>query len=611
MIVLLLIILMVATLGEGGAQPSVLLVSHLLIAAAFLVSRSVRRHRTLDSGLSFGILLSGVAIAIGASLAPYAYGAWLTVLEWIAFFAMMHLAATVGPAAIERAAPALMIAAAAQGLYGIWQWAGEGVDRPAATFLNTNHLAAWLGVIAILGLGLARDRRSLAIRGALALPIGVAFLLTGSRGAMLGLLAAIAYLLLRRWNGLSGRTRRVVVAVALVGVGFLAFRQFQRFQDPDPYRHHRTKIWKASVTPALEKPWTGTGPRQFATEAANLNFPDGRGPLRFDRSFRSTHSDLLRPIAELGWPTALLMLATLLYGAGRVRRTPRELDLVREISVAAGIALGTQALVDNLSERPAVYLLFAFIAGAMLSTERTARSPRLGVNLALAALLGVWLWVVDIAPYRAWQLQQRAAVAADETVSALLERSLELNPIHAESWRLRAEALTRGDRFDTDIYGEARASAEAAIRLDPAAARHRRSAARVEAAACRRLFRDQASRSRARTRFLEAEARARYDPIIPLELAAFLLGTGDPLGARRATERALTLEPNGVRSRLLLAEALLAVGGADAPDRARELLAEARDLSRQWSKHATRNTYSERLLGFDPDAARRIERQLR
>ena len=610
-VVLLAVVLLVATLGEGGAEPTALLIWHGLLLAAVVVSRFLPTDRRLDPGFALCLGLFGLAVAAGVSVAPFAYGAWVLAIEVAAFCGMAWMAARLGPDAIPRVAPVLLAAAMLHGLLAIWQGFVEGEPRPAGTFLNTNHLAAWLGGVTILALVSADGRRGTwLVRGLISIPVGVAFLLTGSRGAMLGLVVALAFLAIERWGRLGARARMALILAAVTALGILGLRQYQRFQEPDRYAGHRVKIWKASLMPALERPWTGTGPRQFATAAHNLSFPDGRGPLRFDRSFSTTHSDLLRPVAELGWPTAAILLITVLYGIWRARRLGGDApDPVRTATFAALLALATQAVVDNLSERPAVYLLVAFLCGALLSRRDERARPHVGWSAALAALLIAVFCVVDLNPYRAWRWQQQALVAGNAGDESLRRARL-ANPIHPDGFRIQAERLTATLGRDLSRYAEARQAAETAIRLDPQAPRHRRTAARVEVAACRQLFRDRASRERARDRFLEAEARSRYDPLIPLELAAFLLSTGDPIGARRATERALTLEPNGVRPRLLLAETLLAAEGPAAAERAEALVREAQELADRWARHADGGVYAERLLGFDEPAAARIRRQL-
>ncbi len=613
---LLLTAVLAATLGEGGAEPTAVLVWHGLLAAAVAVAiLAGRAGRCLErpQRVAFGVFYAGVVA--GAAMAPFAYGAWIMVLEITAALGVVWLAARAGPALLPRAVPILFGAGVLQASWVLIQLLVFAQKRPAGTFLNTNHLGAWSGAVLLLGCGLLcghRRRDPLVI--VLGLPLLAALLATGSRGAALGFGVGLLLLIARSLPRLSTRARVGVAAVLILGASLAGWRQYQRFQSADPFSSHRLLIWKASVAPALEHPWTGTGPRQFRTEASNLRFADGDGPLRFDRSFIATHSDILRPFSELGWPTALALLAAGLLGLRKVLRDWRRLNRFEAAAVAALAALGTQAVVDNLSERPGVYLLAAFLWGVLGSRKREGERGHVASpffrGLLLLPLLLIFI-VGDVAPWQSWRLQQEQALQpAAQRDPSRLARSIARNPIHPEPRRLLAEHHAASMSGDPAAYAAARLEAERAIALHPEEARYRLAAARIEAAACRDLFRDVASRARAAQRYREAAARSRYDPFPLLELGAFLLETGDPAGARGATEDALSLEPGAVSPRLLLADVLLAEGGQGGARRARVLLDEARERAAETERFVGDNLYSERLLTLDPRAVQRIESRL-
>ena len=90
----------------------------------------------------------------------------------------------------------------------------------------------------------------------------------------------------------------------------------------------------------------------------------------------------------------------------------------------------------------------------------------------------------------------------------------------------------------------------------------------------------------------------------------FLIDVGDPAGGRRAAERALSLEPESVLPRLVLADALLAEGAAGSGQRAEALVREARDKAQRWSSWVERSEYASELLSLDPAALERIRRRL-
>jgi predicted Zn-dependent protease len=123
------------------------------------------------------------------------------------------------------------------------------------------------------------------------------------------------------------------------------------------------------------------------------------------------------------------------------------------------------------------------------------------------------------------------------------------------------------------------------------------------------VFRTRGCRERIRDDYLEAERLSRFDPTIPLELAMLLLDLGDPVGARRAAERALALEPEAVLSRIVLAEALIEAGSAAAAGRSAELLFEAERKAEQWAGFAKGN-HAGRLLALDRAQLERVRRKV-
>src|SRR5262249_31110040 len=155
----------------------------------------------------------------------------------------------------------------------------------------------------------------------------------------------------------------------------------------DPYRFHRTRIWRASLGALAHSPLRGTGPGQFAAAAANLNFPLEDAPLRFGRAFHSPHSDALRAFCEFGTPAGLTALAgACVFATSFWRRRPEASGIERG-AFAAVVALGSQGLIDDLSSRPAITVAAAALAGLVVARPRpSAGSPR-RIVVASAALL--------------------------------------------------------------------------------------------------------------------------------------------------------------------------------------------------------------------------------
>ncbi len=616
------LLLPLATLGEGGGSIGGLLTWHAWLVGVWIVwwlaPAAGGSNRSIPRAPLIGFGAFVLMVLLGAVRAPYAYAAFLVGLELAGWIAVVALAVASGPNLLTRLVWILRIAAGVQGIYVIAQQFVLGQVRPAATFLNPNHLGLWMAAVLLLGFGVApwpkgRGARGLVvITGLLAL---TALLLSGSRGAMIGLIVGGLWLASRHWARLARPVRYACVA-ALIGVCVVGlFIVRQRLAAGDPFLYQRFPIWQASTGALQQDPVWGTGPGQFRAAAANLRFPDGDGPLRYDKAFRITHSDWLRIPVEFGTPAAIALLASLGLGLWAVRRRRQEGSSAPGVDggIAALIAIGTHALVDNPSTWPAVYLLGGALLGAVLATP-TAPCRRLALGWRVAVAAGVLTLFLagdvgpTIAASKAAKLPRGPLTAAQGEQLAM---ALSLNPLHPDLWRRRAESLT-GDpeHWDLQQYSEAREAAERSVRLQPADARYHRGLARVEALAARTLFRDTASVERSLTHYRRAEARSGFDPFLLVEQAAFLLDVGEPASARSAAERAVLLEPESVVARLLLADAVLATDGARGTQLAERLLDDARRSAERWKAWQSQGRYAQGMLRLDIEALERIERKI-
>jgi O-antigen ligase len=605
----------IATLGEGGAAADSLLVWHalllLLLLWALLAPAGERgRNEARTGGALIAAALFLALAAMGTLIVPFAYAAWLTLLELAAFLAVFLLAARSGPRLLPSLRLVVAVTAAAQGLLTLYQRLMLGEPRPAGTFLNPNYLACWLVMALLLSAGTWRRKMSMAAMATwfgLALPAALALFLSGSRGGMLGLAAGLCWLIYRSWRQLRPAEKRLCAAVMLVGILLVGWRLGGRLDEDDPFRYQRLEIWKSSIGMVRDNPWWGCGPGQFPVASSRYQFADGNGPLRYDRAFRIPHSDLVRAFSEFGIPAAIALLAALLLAARAIARR----RYAESGAQAALLAVGLQALVDDPSHWPAVYLLTALLFGFLLSAPSPAPAPaRLpgSVRAALVLLLVLVFTVGDLGPTMA-HLQARLLPVRnlDSGQERALAGVLRLNPVHPDYWRRHAESVAGGSApLTLESYAVARESAERAIRLNRTDSLNYWLAAKVERRACLELFRDVACRERVSARYRWAQALKPYDARVSLDHGQFLLSAGDPEGARRFAQRALTMEPEGVAARLLLAECLIHQKRPD-PERASQLLREAQRLSRRHAGAAAANEYSMQMLTLDQ---RRLTRLL-
>ena len=610
----------VSTLGEGGATAGSALATHVLLAvavaaAAFVFSPGthVPAREPAAAWLAFAVLAT-----VSASLAPYAYAAWLVLIEILAFSSVVWLASG-DPGALRRQlVPGVAILAFLHGCVAVAQRV-SGNSRPPSTFLNPNHLAAWLAAAAVfLMAGLfGRDVPSRTARvrdGVAVVPALAGVFVTGSRGALLGLAAGAVALAALTLPVLSGRARRrllaAVAAIVLIGVLGVMFR-FR--SDDDPYRFYRTRIWKASLGAAIGAPWLGVGPGQFAAAAPNLNFALPEAPLNYERGFTTPHSDVLRAVGEFGFPAGVAVLAAVLFLALGVARRRLELSDVERAATAALAALLAQALVDDLSSRPAIMILAAAFSG-LLVARRSEHPPVPATRIiagAAAFLVVLALGFSEIASYLAWDGMRTVPHGKlDQTQLGRLRRSLGWNPMLPAGWQRLAEHFVGDGRsWDVEDYAAAREAAEHARRLQPVDAFYARAAARVEASACLTIFPFEATRRRAAQIYEEASRLARTDATIPLEASKFLLQAGDAAGARRFALRAIAIEPRATTPRLCLAQALLRDEGAGGAAQARRVLNDALLLAPRAGETPT-SSYDAALRGVDGKLVAALRREL-
>jgi O-antigen ligase len=609
----------VATLGEGGASAASLVVAHVLLAGAFAVFSVFVPDPAYgpSRGPSRAWLCFAALAAAGAFVAPYAYAAWLVLLEILAFGTLCWLASG-APSFLDRILPAAIAAlASAHGLAAVVQ-RFAGSPRPASTFLNPNHLAAWLVAAALfLGGTMLGTERSLRARTAFGAAVCLALsgiFVTGSRGAVLGLLAGAVALVAVMWSRVSARARRAMLAAAAVIVLLALGGVAVRFHgDSDPYRFHRTKIWTAAFRAASSSPLLGTGPGQFAAAAPNLNFPLDNEPLRFARAFRTPHSDILRAVCEFGFPAACAAFVAGALAVWELFRRRAELTAIERGAVAALVGLFAQCFVDDLSTRPALTMIGAAFAGLLLARPRVAPArARATAASAVAFLVVSALGVGEVAGFLAWNaardLPPRGTLDAGQL--DLLHRSLAWNPMQPASWQRLAEHFVGDGRsWRLSDYAAAREAGERAMRLQPADAYYARALARVEATACLSILPFEATRERAVKLYDDAGRLAKNDATIPLEAARFLLQAGDPEGARRAARQALTIEPRAATPRLWLAQAILRQGGPAGGAEAQRWLDEALSLAPRTGEVPI-SSYEAALRSVDPKLVEAIRRDL-
>lgn len=339
------------------------------------------------------------------------------------------------------------------------------------TFVNRNHFANLLAMVAVLGVGLlgvAHQRRSppalwLAL-GAAVLTASLGVIASASRGGLLALGGGMAVCLWLggRWN----RTQRVILVVgSLVAAATTAWllptELWQRFLQVGTELQgggSRLDIWRGALALWSFFPWFGCGLGTFGDLS-----PATQSPLVPGR-IENVHSDVLELFVETGWVGGLLVAGSLAVVAARVtQRTLACRDGGRRwlaaSCCAALVAFVAHACVEFPLAIPANAAWAAALFGVLVGLQpnvappwapRTARWFRLSMAAAGCVLCG---FGIDRALHHADRdglgevaAAERQLAAQPHAAGSHVAAALRINPFAPNAQRVAAlEALTRAD----------------------------------------------------------------------------------------------------------------------------------------------------------------------
>lgn len=296
----------------------------------------------------------------GLSVTPVA-----TEIEWLRWLGYVALAVVAAasvdtPQSLKAFCGALAVAGFAIAALGIaqyltadgrlyWTWKLESGGRMFGPYVNRNHFAGLMELWCPLALGMAMlPQHRLTQRwfwSVLALVMGGAVVLCGSRGGVISLLVAVlAFTLLIAAQRAGKRAVLWLLAAMLFTLsGVLALERgelLQRYEAalrPHQYQQedaaaYRFAAWKDTFTLIRQTPFTGSGLDTFATR-----FPAVRS-FATDLIWTHAHNDFLQFAAEAGLVGAALALWMLAAGA---RETSR--NLTRTSGTATGALLAAMA----------------------------------------------------------------------------------------------------------------------------------------------------------------------------------------------------------------------------------------------------------------------------
>jgi O-antigen ligase len=354
------------------------------------------------------------------------------------------------------------------------------------SFVNRNHFAAFVGMTAFVGIGLALEtarRRGLTPRFILAATLGLGLmamaLASGSRGGLVAL--AVGGVALLWMAGVArGRLKLWVAAPALVAalaIGLFmvpaATRQRLLTVATGPFdasASYRVAMTAATTRLFLEHPLVGSGLGSFSDVVGAHK--RGHGTVR------STHAenDVFEFFGEAGL-FGVCLLAWVVYllwprprgapGSGHQRRPG-----LRAGATAALVGLGAHSLLDFNLHIPSNALLAMTIAG--IATARHDEAPRQPAvrTRRVVALLAIAL--ACLSGWRAWGAHQLASAQSAESAlaqAASLDRLVAMHPYLAEAQRARGVAHRAAagwqEGYDRLRLERARLAFEDALSLRP------------------------------------------------------------------------------------------------------------------------------------------------
>ena len=281
-------------------------------------------------------------------------------------FALVYLNS---PRRLKLTAVILIIFGSLMSFYGILQQLADenlvGLLReieyakPFATFVNRHHYAAFLEMPIAIALGMLftgstkPDNRILLILGVVLMGLGIVF--TTSRGALISLVAILAflsiltYVMFRRSDVSEKKAAKnnvfvlvaanvalvlfLLVSVAWIGGSGLALRA-TGLAGPQDTSNGRIEFWKNTLRIARDNPIIGSGLDSYGV--AYTQYDNWNGTIRVDHA----HNDYLQMLSDGGLVGFLLIVGFIVLLLRIGLRTINEAEHPMRRGIAAGALAG-------------------------------------------------------------------------------------------------------------------------------------------------------------------------------------------------------------------------------------------------------------------------------
>lgn len=254
---------------------------------------------------------------------------------------------------------------------------------PTGSFVNRNNFATYMGFGVILSLSMLQyslaPRTSQAPRAdkpadllvKIAVQIGLltsffmcatALLLSQSRGALIGVAAALAFLLLGHWRPFGQRWLAPLVPCVLAIVfAMLVFTSGAATLDRfDRIEIYRLEIWRAALAGLDQNAFLGTG---YGTFRESFRMAKDDAALADLHYAHNTYIDLAMTAGLIGATLLLAAIAAVVVHCWLRSRARGRSAIAPSAAVAIAVLAAFHSLVDFSLQIPAIALTFAAILG--------------------------------------------------------------------------------------------------------------------------------------------------------------------------------------------------------------------------------------------------------
>jgi O-antigen ligase len=307
----------------------------------------------------------------------------------------------------------MLCAGIAASIYGIFQYFGIDPFQPVAAYQahagnsvivrtpgtmgHADYFGWWLAVEFFCALASLQTEESIWKHVAVvaAMLTFMAVLLSGTRAALLGILAGLVAMALMAPSSIRVHRKHILLAAAVVFL-FAVFvfssagtllRARAVWAGDEPLGGARPLIWRDSLRMAVARPVFGFGPETFLTAFARYQSED-LSRLFPDFHHESPHNLALDALTSTGFPGLLLMIGwAVLAGVTITSARQRGLRLAIPLTGAL-VASGTAAMFSAASTGPV--LLSLLIIGVLVSESVSeAASPATPLRWPLRLLGGL------------------------------------------------------------------------------------------------------------------------------------------------------------------------------------------------------------------------------